>query len=72
MSLKAIEVRHTYIFTITQVVGDSPEEGRGGQMRATLLSNRATALLKVILSSFLRSPSLISYSSIVMKMHWQI
>ncbi|KAJ7355631.1 protein prenylyltransferase [Mycena albidolilacea] len=28
-------------------VGDAEEEGRGGQIRATLLSNRATALLKL-------------------------
>ncbi|KAI5117336.1 hypothetical protein M0805_001941 [Coniferiporia weirii] len=30
-----------------EVVGDSEEEGKGGQMRATLLSNRATSLLKL-------------------------
>ncbi|TDL26545.1 TPR-like protein [Rickenella mellea] len=30
-----------------EVVGEKPEEGKGGQMRATLLSNRATSLVKV-------------------------
>lgn len=34
----------SYVF---QVVGEIEEEGKGGQMRATLLSNRATALVKV-------------------------
>lgn len=28
------------------VIGNNPEEGKGGQIRATLLSNRATSLLK--------------------------
>jgi DnaJ family protein C protein 7 len=28
-------------------IGEKDEEGKGGQIRATLLSNRATALLKV-------------------------
>ncbi|TFY57597.1 hypothetical protein EVJ58_g6922 [Rhodofomes roseus] len=28
-------------------IGDSPEEGKGGQIRAMLLSNRATALVKL-------------------------
>jgi len=30
-----------------QIIGESDEEGKGGQVRATLLSNRATTLLKV-------------------------
>ena len=30
-----------------QRIGNSPEEGKGGQIRAILLSNRATALVKV-------------------------
>lgn len=30
-----------------QRIGDAEEEGKGGQIRATLLSNRATTLLKV-------------------------
>ena len=28
-------------------IGDSEDEGKGGQIRATLLSNRATTLVKV-------------------------
>ena len=32
---------------LIQVVGENPDEGNGGQIRATLLSNRATAFLKV-------------------------
>ena len=30
-----------------QRIGEAEEEGKGGQIRATLLSNRATTLLKV-------------------------
>jgi hypothetical protein len=30
-----------------EVVGSAEEEGKGGQIRATLLSNRATTLVKV-------------------------
>lgn len=30
-----------------EVIGENEEEGNGGSIRATLLSNRATALLKV-------------------------
>jgi len=35
-----------------QLVGELEEEGKGGQIRATLLSNRATTLLKVFLFLF--------------------
>ena len=44
-----------------QRVGESEDEGKGGQLRATLLSNRATTLVKVRIcwtdwaSSYLRS-----------------
>ena len=37
---------------VYQRVGEKEEEGSGGQIRATLLSNRATTLLKVLLSSY--------------------
>jgi DnaJ homolog subfamily C member 7 len=30
-----------------EAIGERPEEGEGGQLRALILSNRATALLKV-------------------------
>ena len=33
----------------SQRIGEVEEEGKGGQIRATLLSNRATTLLKVSL-----------------------
>ena len=35
--------------TVLQRIGEAEEEGKGGQIRATLLSNRATTLLKVSL-----------------------
>ena len=34
-------------FFFFQRIGEVEEEGKGGQIRATLLSNRATTLLKV-------------------------
>ena len=39
-----------------QRVGEATEEGGGGQMRATLLSNRATTLLKVCYPTSIRGP----------------
>ena len=38
-------VKRTDFFS--QRIGEVEEEGKGGQIRATLLSNRATTLLKV-------------------------
>ena len=42
-----------------EVVGESDEEARGGTMRATLLSNRATSLVKVHIHSII--PTLSAY-----------
>ena len=36
----------------SQRIGEAEEEGKGGQIRATLLSNRATTLLKVSFHQF--------------------
>lgn len=46
-----------------EAIGQNEEEGNGGGIRATLLSNRATALLKVSISLH-TSLSLIDFSSV--------
>lgn len=42
-------LHQTWIVTVSflQRIGEAEEEGKGGQIRATLLSNRATTLVKV-------------------------
>ena len=51
-----LEVRNTHTLAIQMIVlissqqriGEADEEGKGGHIRATLLSNRATTLVKVL------------------------